>query len=581
MMGEDDFGEDLDGGAGLMRMVHSDSASMASDRIEGLRAEDASTPGGDAGRASLALGEQALTTAQGGRPSEMGMEEGVAGQRKSLGGGVAGDDYDDYGQDGGFGGFQDDDAFGGFQLDVAPQHGEASFASSVQRSSSLEESVPGGLATVEALMSRRRSGVEDDEAEGAAVVSARAAEREKAAKERAIAAAAKRRARQAKRAKVAVNEGILMSSSTYREWLQDPSSTLAAAPSASMLLRRLELACGRADDCSVPSGALLQPKRSDVAVQGAMVRSVTMPLSSSASLMDPDLAALFDAAATGRLASKTCQLDPASKASAMQFLASKLAEEQGSHVTASSSSGHIPHDVDDYDMGGGFGGMDDYHVDHYEAASDDGMGRGGAAGSIAGGSELPADVDDAAETESLLGGRGQTPLGASALTRKSAVSADLRSAAVGELRDEPDAPERSWEQSGPRKSVGSGQAPQMHRRTAKMVAVLDNEFRSRSSALTEAAQAAPTAAERKTLQQQAKSGNISLRLHDIISGHSRRTAAVAFYEVLELMSKGVVDIAQSKAYGPIAIRRGGLYDEGLEAAEAAQNRADDDAEQDE
>jgi len=601
----DEYGDEEDADASLMMMgLAGGSTSMASaDRVEALRGEG-STPG-SAARASLGMGVGADMLQQPGRGSSLGMEGGADGARASVGDDVG---YGDFGGDAGAGG---DDMMGGYgdgmddvggfgmQLDVGDGRASGA-ASALRKSATVEELIPGGLATADALTGRR-AGVEDDEADGAASVvgaaglgAAKAAaprtdEEAAAARER---AASKRRKRQAKRACRAM-EDTVMHSDTLRQWIGDGAPTMRDPVGAAMAVRRLELACGRADDFTAPSGAFLVSRKPDDAVRAAMARSAVAGPSSTPHLMADDVIALLAAAGAGAMESRTSKLSAAEQGPARRFLARKLEAEaarrggrsgaivggaalQAERIAAGGAAGGVGDDDGFAGYGGGAGGADygagddfggggmDVDIGGLGGAEDDGYGygyagsvAGGAAASIGGQSELVADEDEGGDTESLLGG-GEEASAASAARGDAAGPAP-------EAEDGDDAPEAVFRQEGRADAAAAeGDLSGMNRRTARMLGVLESELAKRAEAVQAEAGKARSAKDRR--EAAAAADDATLRLHDVIGGHSRRTAAVAFYEALVLKSADVIDMAQARPYGNIAIRRGPRFAEGVAQA---------------
>jgi hypothetical protein len=618
---DDDFQDDMDGSNSIMMMGLDESSS----RIEALRGEG-STPGRSSAHGSMQLtGEAAASLLQApGRGGSLGMEGGADGGVRASMGGYGDGAYDDGGGGGGFGdddgggdymaGFGDMDASGDFGITMDGSAATPGSSAALGRSATLEEAVPGGLATAEALMVRRRQGVEDDEAGGAGAedAGASAKRREDAAVMARERAATRRRNRQAKRAKMAMGD-VVLSSDTYRQWLADASSTVMPASGPALALRRLELSCGRAEDLTRPSGGLIRPKRSEAAVSDALSRSAVAGPSTTPLLMSDDVLALLSAASSAGLASRTSKLTQAQAVSAKRFLAKKLraeADRRGgrsgailtgpqaqasasSSASAASSSSSSAGGAgaglgDGYDGGGDDGGggmMDDddgfmggfgdidasgygdgaaYGGGAYDGASDAGAGAGGAAASISG-TDLPNDEDDGGDTESLLGGvAGRASSAESALLHGSATSG-RGSMGVGVVADsstgaeEEAIPEEVWargraadaSRGAVENASGAVELPRMNGRTAKMLGVLEAEFQKRDEASSDPART-------------------TLRLQELIGPHKRRTAAVAFYEALVLKNADIVDMVQTRPYGAIAVRRAPRFDEGAEQAAATQ-----------
>ncbi|KAA0159938.1 hypothetical protein FNF31_04583 [Cafeteria roenbergensis] len=639
----DDYEDDYDGGASVAMMgLGGGSTSLASrDHIEALRGEGFTPGAASAARSSMGMAIGADMLQAPGRGSLLGVDAGAAGARASVGDDAAAFDAGDLApMDGGFdgmavdGGFaeagygaDDDGGFGGIAIDGMGESAVAQAAgpdSALRRSTTVEEMVPGGLATAEAL-SGRRAGIEDDDAVGdgagaaasllsgaAPAAGRKTAEEVAAAREK---AAATRRQRLAKRARRAMGDTV-MSSDTFRGWLRDGTATMRPAVGPSMAVRRMELACGRGDDFTAPSGEFLVARRPDDALRASLGRSAVAGLSTSSLLMSADIMALLSAAGGGNLSSRTARLGTSQRGAASRFLARKLAEEaarrggrSGAIVSGSSlqaarvAAGEAGHGAagaagaadgadgasvygaaDDYaagdlpqmddgfggmDMGGGFAeGMD------ADAASEAGLGAGGAAASVAGRSELPSEVDEGVDTESLLGDAADQPSAAKSALRAGAGFDE----AGGEDGD--DAPERAFAGRAGAAAAGGDDAPALgvlNSRTARMLGVIDAELASQAEAARAAAAQAATAAERRAQLAKAEEEATTLRFHSLVGGHSRRTAAVAFYEALVLKNDDVIDMAQARAYGGIAIRRGPRYAEALERAAAAEEERDSDS----
>lgn len=637
----DDYEDDYDGGASVAMMgLGGGSTSLASrDHIEALRGEGYTPGAASAVRSSMGMAIGADMLQAPGRGSLLGMDAGAAGARASVGddaaafdaGGLAPMDggFDGMTMDGGFAeaGYEadEDGGFGGIAIDGMGESAVAQAAgpdSALRRSTTVEEMVPGGLATAEAL-SGRRAGIEDDDAvgDGAATAAsllagAAPAPGKKTAEEAAAArekAAATRRQRLAKRARRAMGDTV-MSSDTFRGWLRDGNATMRPAVGPSMAVRRMELACGRGDDFTAPSGEFLVSRRPDDALRASLGRSAVAGLSTSSLLMSADIMALLTAAGGGNLSSRTARLGTSQRGAASRFLARKLAEEaarrggrSGAIVSGSGlqaariasgeagvggaavtgavgvddasvygaaddyAAGDLPQMDDGFggmDMGGGFAeGMD------VDAASEAGLGAGGAAASVTGRSELPSEVDEGVDTESLLGDAADQPSAA-----KSAGRAGAGFQEEGEEGD--DAPEQAFAGRAGAAAAGGDDAPALgvlNSRTARMLGVIDGELASQAEAARDAATKAATAAERRALLAKAEEEATTLRFHSLVGGHSRRTAAVAFYEALVLKNDDVIDMAQARAYGGIAIRRGPRFAEALERAAAAEEERESDS----